>query len=315
MDISVFRTFTIVAKYGSISIASEEVHLSQPAVTKQIQYLEELYGIKLFDRGSKLKLTDEGGILLAYANQLLSIYSESLTAMHDSGDVVRGTLKFGANLTLGVYVLPRLLKEFSNLYPEITLDIFLHNSERIVKLVRQKELNFGFISADIKEPQIVRHLFYEDRIAVVVGKPLGIQSKNVGWDELQKLPFLTRERGSDIRETVEHWLKERKIRLQPKMELNNTEAIKECVRCGLGFSCLPRCTVDQEVKLGILEEIQAPYFEPVQEFYICHYQGRKFSKPEKIFLEFLFQAVESRSISPHRISILPPGVKKHSVDE
>lgn len=309
MDISVFKTFTIVAKYGSISIASEEVHLTQPAVTKQIQYLEELYGMKLFERGSKLKLTEGGSMLLAYAHQLINTYNESLAAINESGSQVRGTLKFGSNLTLGIYVLPRLIKEFSGLYPQVKLDIFLHNSERIVQAVRHKELNFGFISADIKESKIVRHVFYEDRITPVVGKPLGLHSKNVGWDQLQELPFITRERGSDIRETVEQWLKARKIRLQPRLELNNTEAIKECVRCGIGFSFLPRCTVEQEIRLGLLDEIQAPYFEPVQEFYICHYEGRKFSKLEKIFLEFLFQAIESRAVTPPRVSILPRTMK------
>lgn len=315
MDISFFKTFTIVAKYGSVSIASQEVHLTQPAVTKQIQYLEEMYGIKLFERGSKLKLTEEGNILLAYANQILNTYNESVSAISESGNQVRGLLKFGSNLTLGIYVLPKLIKEFSGLYPDVKIDIFLHNSETIVNAVKQKEFNFGFIAADIKEAQIIRHVFYEDKIVIVAGKALGIQSKTVGWNQLQELPFITRERGSDIRETMEQWLKSRKISLQPRLELNNTEAIKECVRCGIGFSFLPRCTVDLEFRLGILDEIQVLYFEPVQEFYICHYEGRKFSKLERTFLEFLFQAIESRAISPARVSILPPKIKKYPPSE
>lgn len=305
MDINIYKTFTLVAKYGSMSIASEEMYLTQPAVTKQIKYLEELYGVKLFERGSKLKLTEEGSILLAYAHQITNTYNESLTAMGEFGDDVKGTLKFGSNLTLGIYVIPKLIQLFSSIYPKIKLEIFLHNTEQIVKAVWHKEINFGFISADIKESKIKRHLFYKDRITIVVGKPLGIQSESVTWDQLQSLPFITRERGSDIRETVEQWLKQSKIRLQPKLELNNTEAIKECVRSGFGFSFLPRCTVEHELKLGILEAIQAPHFEPIQEFHVCHYAGRKFSKVERIFLEFLFEAVESRTVSTPKLSFLP----------
>ena len=310
MDISIYKTFTLVAKYGSISIAGEEVHLTQPAVTKQIQYLEELYGVKLFVRDNKLVLTEEGNLLLGYAHQILNTYNESLTAIRESGDHVRGTLKFGSNLTLGIYIIPRLIEQFSSMYPEINVEIFLHNSERIVKAVRQKELNFGFIGADIKEKKVIRHLFYEDKIIIVAGKPLGIKTRNAGWDQLQNLPFITRERGSDIREIVEQWLKERKIILRPKLELNNTEAIKECVRCGYGFAFLPQCCVERELKIGILDEIRAPYFEVVQEFHIYHYEGRKFSKPEKVFLEFLFQKIESKSISPPMVPILPPIIKK-----
>lgn len=310
VDINIYRTFTLVAKYGSISIASEEVHLTQPAVTKQIQYLEDLYGMKLFERGNKLVLTEEGNVLLVYAHQMLNMYNESLVAIKESAEHVRGTLKFGSNLTLGIYVIPKLIQQFSSMFPEVKVEIFLHNSEQIIKAVRQREINFGFISSDIKEKNVIRHLFYEDKIAIVVGKPLGIASRNLGWDQLKSLPFITRERGSDIRETVEKWLRERKISLEPKLELNNTEAIKECVRCGYGFAFLPRCTVEQELKLGLLDEINAPYFELVQEFHIHHYKGREFSRPEKVFLEFLFQAIESRAISTARAAILPPTIKK-----
>jgi len=312
VDISIFKTFTLVAKYGSISIASEEVHLTQPAVTKQIKYLEELYGMKLFERGNKLVLTEEGNVLLVYAHQLLNTYNESLNAIKESGEHVRGNLKFGSNLTLGIYVIPKLIQQFSTMYPEIKVEIFLHNSEQIVKAVRQREMNFGFISADIKEKNVVRHLFYEDKITIVVGKGLGIQVRDIGWDQLKKLPFITRERGSDIRETVEKWLKERKISLEPRLELNNTEAIKECVRCGYGFAFLPRCTVEQELRLGLLNEIHAPYFELVQEFHIHHYQGKEFSKPEKVFLEFLFHAIESRGVSQPKMATLPSTLKMKS---
>lgn len=305
MHISVFETFATVAKCGSISIASDEVHLTQPAVTKQIQYLEEIYGVKLFERGSKLRLTEEGRILLVYAHQILNTYAESVISLNETRDKLRGKLKFGSNLTLGIYILPKLINQFSTVYPDIKLDIFLDNTEHIVKAIRHKELSFGFIGMDVKEPQIKRHVFYEDKITIVVGKQLGL-AKQVGWNQLQELPFITRERGSDIRESLEDWLKARAITLRPALELNNTEAIKECVRCGTGFSCLPRCTVQQDIKLGLLDEVYAPYFEPVQEFYICHYEGRKFSAVEKVFLEFLFQAIESRAISPLSVAILPP---------
>lgn len=310
VDISVYKTFTLVAKYGSISIASEEVHLTQPAVTKQIKYLEELYGMRLFERNNRLKLTPEGSLLLAYANQILDTYNESLAALMESRDQVKGILKFGSNLTLGIYVIPRLIQKFSSIYPDIQFEIFLHNTEQIVKAIRQKEINFGFISADTKGLKITRHLFFKDRIVAVVGKPLRILTGKIEWEQLHELPFITRERGSDIRETVEQGLKERKIQLHPKLELNNTEAIKECVRCGFGFSFLPKCTVEHEVKMGLLDEIRVPYFDPVQEFHICHFEGRKLSKPESIFLDFALNTMESRVEPLPRVSLLPPTPRK-----
>lgn len=314
MDISLFKTFVTVAKYRSISIASDVVHLTQPAVTKQIKLLEEQYGNRLFERGGKqLKITREGTILLEYANQILATYSQSLEAMIESADQVRGNLRFGSNLTLGIYILPKLVRLFSDSYPSVNFEIFLGNSEQITKAIRQKELSFGFISTEaVEETSVVHHVFYGDRVIVVVGKDSGPNGRIMGWNELEQLPFIGRERGSDIRETTERWLKERSIKLKPRMELNNTEAIKQCIQAGLGFSILPWCTVEEEIRLGQLCEVKAPYFEPVQEFYISHYEGSKFSRLEKVFLEFLFHTIESRSLSTSLSRILPPQLKKLS---
>ena len=134
-------------------------------------------------------------MLLVYAHQILNTYNESLTAIRESGDHVRGTLKFGSNLTLGIYIIPGLIQQFSSMYPEVNVEIFLHNSERIVKAVRQKEMNFGFVSSDIKGTKLIRHLFYEDKIIIVVGKPLGIKTRNVGWDQLQEVAVYNSGKG------------------------------------------------------------------------------------------------------------------------
>ena len=114
----------------------------------------------------------------------------------------------------------------------------------------------------------------------------------MSWKELETLPFVGRERGSDIRETCEHWLKAKNIKLTPKLELNNTEAIKMSVHCGIGFSLLPWCTVQQEVENGSLRVISAPYLDVVQNFYVSHYSGKMLSKAEKTFLEFMFKEIE-----------------------
>jgi DNA-binding transcriptional LysR family regulator len=95
------------------------------------------------------------------------------------------------------------------------------------------------------------------------------------------------------------------------MELNNTEAIKCCVQCGIGFSMLPRCTVEREIGLGLLRVLSAPYFDLRQESFICHYRGRRFFKAEKLFIEFVLEAVESKmsysdSVTQGPVTSTPP---------
>ena len=113
------------------------------------------------------------------------------------------------------------------------------------------------------------------------------------WKEVEGLTFIRRERGSDIRDATDLWLKERSINLRAKMELNDTEAIKEFLKCGIGFSLLPQSTIENDVKLGLLRVISVPHLNLTQTYFICHYRDKAFSKPEKVFLQFLFEAVES----------------------
>ncbi len=309
MNISLFKTFIAVAKHKSITRASEGIYLTQPAITKQLKVLEQQYGIKLFESNKKNRiLTEDGKHLLDYAHQIVNTFNESIASFDEKNGQVRGTLKIGVNLTLGIYVLPRLIKLFSDIYPELKIDMFLDNTEHIIRAVKQNDVNFGFIGLNLKDPLLTLHHFYQEKINVVIGPDLGIRKRTISWKDLEAIPFIGRERGSDIRESSEQWLKERNIKLTTKMESNNTEAIKKCIQSGIGFSLLPWCTVEQEVKAGLLRVVSAPHFDLSKNHYICHYKDKRFSKPERVFLEFLFQAIESGSTF---LSSTPPASQAH----
>lgn len=293
MDIDLFKTLISVSKHKSISKASEDLYLTQPAISKQIQALEKHYDIKLFERDKKkMLLTEPGKQLLDYAHRITSLYRESIRSLNERDGQVKGTLKMGANLTLGIYVLPRLIRLYSDIYPDLKIEMLLDNTDNIIKEVKSGDMNFGFIGVSLNDPLIRNHLFYRDRMKVVIGKNFGINKKTISWKDLEKLPFISRERGSDIRDSYEKWLKAKNIQLAARMELNNTEAIKNCVKFGIGFSILPWCTVENEIKEGTFRVLSPPYMGIAQDFYICHFKNKTFSKPEKVFLEFLFQVIE-----------------------
>jgi DNA-binding transcriptional LysR family regulator len=294
MDINIFKTFIIVAKCQSISMASEKVYLTQPAVTKQIKALQEEYEVQLFERKTrKMILTEEGKHLLGYAHRIVDIFKESKMSINEKSGQVKGPLHMGANLTLGIHVLPKLLGLFSDTYPDLKIEIIMDNTDNIIKAVKNNDVNFGFIGIHIDDDLIAQHLIFNDKICVVIGKSLGIKKKVLSWDDLKKIPFIGREKGSDIRATCEEWLKMRDMAVTPKIELNSTEAIKKYIQSGSAFSFLPWSTIEKEVNAGTLCMVSAPHFNPTQNFYICHYKHKKFSKPERLFLEFIFKIVES----------------------
>jgi LysR family transcriptional regulator, transcriptional activator of the cysJI operon len=289
MDLCLLKTFVTVAKRKSISKASSEVYLTQPAVTKQIQALEKMYGKSLFERTRKeLTLTEDGKLLVDYANRMLSLMEESFAMLERRGREISGRLKIASNLTLGVYIIPKILKFFRDVYPQIAIEVLLDNSENIISAIKKHDAHFGFIGVSLNEPTITLHDFYEDKLVVVLGKECGFKGNVISWKKLLDIPFIGRERGSDIRATYEAWFAERGIKIAPAIELNNTEAIKISVQNNLGFSLLPWCTVEHEVQQGFLQMVSVPYFKPLQKFYICHYKDRTFSSVERVFLASIF---------------------------
>lgn len=302
MNIDLFKSFIAVAKLKSISRASESLYLTQPAITKQIQLLEQKYNKKLFDRSHKeIKLTEEGKTLLEFANRIIGLYNESIASLSERGEHPRGTLQIAASLTIGIYILPRFIKFFMDAYPLIKIEMTLYNTDQVLKSLKKGEIHFGFIGINSDDPMILLSSFYQDKLTVVVGPRSKINKRVSRWKELEGIPFIGREKGSDIRTTYENWFTERIVSLTPTIELNSSEAIKSFLSYNIGFSILPWCVVEQEVRLGLLRTISVPHFNPQQTYHVCLLKKRSLSILEKIFLEQVFQGIELGNPPPFKV--------------
>lgn len=294
MDINLLKTFLVVAKYGNITMASEEIHLTQPAVTKQIQLLEDKYQTRLFERGKTLRLTEQGSILFAHAMKIIEAFENSIEAVQMSSYRVHGTIRFGANMTIGSYVMPPIISAFSSLYPDVSFDLAIHNTETILRLLKQKMCNIVFGTGDMVGASMTRHFFFTDQLVIVSGKAFcDTEGEKMSWKQLQVIPFIAREKGSDIRMALDRWLKQRNIKLSTRIELTNIEATKQYVANGLGFSVLPRFTVIKEVQQGTLFIISSPPFNLSQNSYIYQSEDARLTNLEKLFLRFLFKSIEA----------------------
>ena len=291
-----------MAKLKSISRASESLYLTQPAITKQIQLLEQKYNKTLFDRSHKeIKLTEEGKTLLEFANRIIGLYNESIASLSERGEHPRGTLQIAASLTIGIYILPRFIKFFMDAYPLIKIEMTLYNTDQVLKSLKKGEIHFGFIGINSDDPMILLSSFYQDKLTVVVGPRSKINKRVSRWKELEGIPFIGREKGSDIRTTYENWFTERIVSLTPTIELNSSEAIKSFLSYNIGFSILPWCVVEQEVRLGLLRTISVPHFNPQQTYHVCLLKKRSLSILEKIFLEQVFQGIELGNPPPFKV--------------
>jgi DNA-binding transcriptional LysR family regulator len=259
MNLYHLRVFKTVAEHEHITRASEELILSQPAVTKIIQSLEHDTGVKLIERhGRRIVLTHAGHVLHGYARRMFALEREMEEALAVLRDVEVGEIKLAANRTTGVYLLPQIVSRYRNLYPQVTLYITILNSHEIIDQTLNWTLDFGLVEGDpaTLPPGLHVEVFAQDELVLVVS-PDHHWSKldELNPDALQKGELLLREQGSGIREVIEHALGLYGVQVHPMFALPDNEAIKQMVINSVGAAIVSALTVQRELVSGDLVRI------------------------------------------------------------
>lgn len=231
----------MVEQRGSISKAAHDLHLSQPAVTKHIQKLEECYGKVLIDRSVReAVLTEEGRLLYRYALKVLQLMDEAEAALSKMSKTTQGSLRIGASSIPGQYILPLVLGAFHKNYPEVDIVVEMGDTEQIARLVLENKVDLGLVGNSVKERQVVCHPFAEDELVLVLplGHPL-TKKVEIRSEDLCGEKMVWREMGSGTRKTVDNLLAGAGVKLVAKkgdLELGSTGAVVAAVEAGLGLS-------------------------------------------------------------------------------
>lgn len=285
------RTFLTVARKASFSGAARELHLSQPAVSMQIQQLEEHYGVRLFDRLDRgIRLTPAGLVFQKYARDILALYDAARGEMMRCTGKIMGELHIGATLTIGEYVLPKLIALFKREYSEVEPILTVENSESIVRGLAEEALEIGFIEGPFHHPKIKKDVLSEDELVLVIAPDHpwgGRESVSVG--ELLEEQLVVREPGSGTREVFKVALEEAGTgwdQLRVYLELGSTEAIKSVVKAGLGVSVISRWTVRDELQSGDLKALAVEGLELKRNFVVAKRKKFPYSPQAQRFAEF-----------------------------
>jgi len=257
MEIRHFITFKKVIETGSFTQAAEHLGYTQSTVTTHIQALEEHLDGPLFDRmGRKIKLTDIGSKLLPYVKEILDTYGkiESITT---DGEEIRGDLKIAAPESLTVYRLEPILKEFRNNFPYVNISLSNATCGDNKRSILNGSADVAFVMMpEFQDSDLIVHSLLDEPI-VLVGSPdcsLNILDNSYKNQKISEC-FLANEKECSYRVMFEEYLGVRGIVPSQTMELWSIEAIKRCVRSGLGIACLPLMTVEDEIKEGRLKMI------------------------------------------------------------
>lgn len=299
MNFHQLHIFYTVSERGSFSAAALTLHMTQPAVTMQIQALEDYFGAKLFDRSTKkIMLSEAGRTLMPFALRSMQLMRETDQAMSAFTHMLEGRLQLGASLTIGEYVLPRLLGPFGREYPNISIMMKVMNTTQIMEEINKHQLNFGLIEAPVSHPDMVIEPVMGDELKLIVpqGHPLADQSE-VALSDALGYPFVLREQGSGTRRVMEEQLVAKGLdpgAMRIVMELGSTGAVKSAVEAGLGITIISTSSVKHEVALGLLKIVNLTDASFKRQFYAIHLKSTLLPISAVTFLSFLRQHADGQ---------------------
>ncbi len=252
--------FVRVAASQHVTKASEQLLISQSAVSMAIAELERFAGAPLFERrGKRLLLNDRGRLILPDAQEALRRVGTIEQLLSESIGEPVGVLSVGASTTIGNYLLPAIVGEFSRRYLRAKALLQVGNSQQVEHAVGSGELDVGLIEGPPHAASLLSSPWKGDELVVVVGKghPWGTR-RRASARMLEEASWIMRETGSGTREVFEAAMAARRIGFNIAMELGHTEAIKKAVEAGLGVGCLSRMAVQRELEHGWLVEVATP---------------------------------------------------------
>lgn len=284
------KVFQSVARNLSFTKASQELFISQPAITKHIQELESTYQTRLFDRqGGKISLTESGQLLLEHCERILEEYRKLEYEMHLLHNQYTGELRLGASTTIAQYVLPPMLGTFISKFPQVELSLLNGNTREMEAALQEHRIDLAMVEGVTRLPNLRYTPFLEDELVVVVrtGSRLPVDDE-ITPQQLARLPLVLRERGSGTLDVFEQAMLQHNIKLSTLhvlMYLGSTESIKLFLEHTDCLGVVSIRSVSRELYAGRLRVVEVKGLEMKREFNFAQLQGQE-SGLSQVFMQF-----------------------------
>ena len=287
-NLSSYRIFYTVANTGNISKAAKELYISQPAISKSIQKLEESVGCKLFSRSSRgVVLTDEGKLLYEHVSEAFETLTMGEEKLKRSIELGVGHLKIGVSSTLCKYLLLPYLKEFIRQNPHISISISCQSTNDTLKLLEDNKIDIGLIG----KPENLKNIhfdFLEEIEDIFVAakdylrnlKARGIQKDHI----LQSSTLMLLDKNNMTRQYIDDYLQENQIIIKDSIDISDMDLLIDFARIGVGVACVIKNFVREDLENGTLMEIQLGF--PIHKREVG-FAYKTTTKPSKSLTEFI----------------------------
>lgn len=290
MEIQWLKAFLAIAERGSVSEGAAQLHLTQPAVSKRLATLEHKLGTALFNRiGRRLQLTDAGQALLPRARHILNEISDTERELRALGSSVNGSLRIATSHHVGLHHLPPILREFSNRYPQVTLDIDFVDSEQAYEALMAAQYELAVVTLALKEyPQLNAQIIWPDPCVVVAAPdhPL-TKISELALTDLANYPAILPDLNTYTGRLIKREFDARGLKLSAKLATNFLETIKMMACVGLGWSVLPRTLVDNSLAILPVEKLQI-----LRNLGVISHRGRTLSNAARALQQMLLEAAK-----------------------
>jgi len=291
LNLEFLKTFIKIAQFGNLTKAAEELGFSQPAVTKQLKALEQEFGAELLERSRhKIQLSEAGLILEMYAHQIINLIDKAKYDISKLNETVSGKLSIAASTIPGHYILPCIAGEFSKEFSQVRLSFESGDTGEVIKRVLEKSVQIGAIGACPNFPQLICRRFFTDQLILIASpRHKWAKAKQISLNELRRGTFIWREKGSGTRQSIEKILASQGIdvgQLNISMELGSTESVITAVEAGYGVSFVSKWSVQKEIQLGRLKEVEIIGFNGNRDLYLIYLKSDLVPKTVETFINF-----------------------------
>ncbi len=291
MNLNLFKTFVRVVENQNLSRTAEEFGLSQPAITKQIQTLEDHYGVLLLERsGRSLKTTVAGDTLYQYSKDIIKLLDKTEKAMEEISVSRRGKLNLAASTIPGQYILPQIIKKYKDKFPNVSIGLNIGDTEDVFYQVAEREIDVGVVGGWVKNRKVEGIPWIADELVVVVPENHKFaQLTEIGISDLASEKWIVRSKGSGTRQAVEEVLSSNGIKvddLHVYIEVGSTEAVLASVESGMGISVVSKWALSREPHRKV-RGIKITDPGAVRDFYLIYPKQKSRRKTVNSFLDFI----------------------------
>lgn len=253
------EVFVTVARTESVTLAGDELGLSQSAASGALAELEHQFSVRLFDRiGRRVRLSELGHALRPHAEAVLA-QAQELEALL-AGKRPIGKLRVGATLTIGNFVAVPLMARYLEMDPEAVVTLDIANTEEVARRVANFEIDIGLIEGELSHPELQVTPFCDDELVVFSASTHALARKRTLSDaDLVAASWVVRESGSGTRQTFDRGMYGLVSKLRIAHEMRHLAVIKRAVEAGLGLGCVSRLALADEVARGSLKTYRVPH--------------------------------------------------------